>query len=180
MHVHIHVVCLTQGICIGVLISLQTLYIHTYLCICRFTYTCIYILLPHTRNMYKSIDICIDFIHNLHTHTYAYIDIHTYAYICHCLTQEICRGVLISAQTLYIHTYAYPDLDMYAHICRSLTQKSSIGVWTSMGWLRLVGSLKLQISFAKEPYKRDYTLQMHILIYICMHIFVAVSRKKYL
>jgi len=23
-----------------------------------------------------------------------------------------------------------------------------------MGWLRLVGSLKLQVSFAKEPYKR--------------------------
>jgi len=28
-----------------------------------------------------------------------------------------------------------------------------------MGWLRLVGSLKLQVSFAKEPYKRDYVLQ---------------------
>jgi len=25
----------------------------------------------------------------------------------------------------------------------------------AMGWLRLVGSLKLQVSFAKEPYKRD-------------------------
>ena len=28
-----------------------------------------------------------------------------------------------------------------------------------MGWLRLVGSLQLQVSFAKEPYKRDYILQ---------------------
>jgi len=28
-----------------------------------------------------------------------------------------------------------------------------------MGWLRLVGSLKLQVSFAKEPYKRDDILQ---------------------
>jgi len=28
-----------------------------------------------------------------------------------------------------------------------------------MGWLRLVGFLKLQISFAKEPYKRDTILQ---------------------
>ena len=28
-----------------------------------------------------------------------------------------------------------------------------------MGWLRLVGSLKLYVSFAKEPYKRDYILQ---------------------
>ena len=28
-----------------------------------------------------------------------------------------------------------------------------------MGWLRLVRTLKLQVSFAKEPYKRDYILQ---------------------
>jgi len=28
-----------------------------------------------------------------------------------------------------------------------------------MGWLRLVGSFKLQVSFAKEPCKRDNTLQ---------------------
>ena len=28
-----------------------------------------------------------------------------------------------------------------------------------IGWLRLVGSLKLQVSFAKEPYKRDDILQ---------------------
>jgi len=27
-----------------------------------------------------------------------------------------------------------------------------------MGWLRLVGSLKLQVSFAKEPYKKDNIL----------------------
>ena len=28
-----------------------------------------------------------------------------------------------------------------------------------MGWLRSVGSIKLQVSFAKEPYKRDDILQ---------------------
>jgi len=28
-----------------------------------------------------------------------------------------------------------------------------------MGWIRLVGSLKLLFPFAKEPYKRDYVLQ---------------------
>ena len=34
-----------------------------------------------------------------------------------------------------------------------------------MGWLRLVGSLKLQVSFGKEPYKRDYILQTrHIIL----------------
>ena len=34
-----------------------------------------------------------------------------------------------------------------------------------MGWLRLVGSLKSQVSFVKEPYKRDYILQKrHIIL----------------
>ena len=30
-------------------------------------------------------------------------------------------------------------------------------------WLRLVGSLQLQVSFAKEPYKRDYIMQRPII-----------------
>jgi len=33
-----------------------------------------------------------------------------------------------------------------------------------MGWLRLVGSLELHVSFAKEPYKRDCTLQKRRII----------------
>jgi len=33
-----------------------------------------------------------------------------------------------------------------------------------MGWLRLVGSLKVQVSFAKEPYKSDGILQKRHLI----------------
>jgi len=33
-----------------------------------------------------------------------------------------------------------------------------------MGWLRVVGSLKLQVSFAKEPYKRDEILQKRLII----------------
>ena len=38
-------------------------------------------------------------------------------------------------------------------------------VWRShLGWLRLVGSIKLQVFFAKEPYKRDYILQKRPII----------------
>jgi len=33
-----------------------------------------------------------------------------------------------------------------------------------MGWLRLVGSLQLYVSFAKEPCKRDYILQKRLRI----------------
>jgi len=35
---------------------------------------------------------------------------------------------------------------------------------TTMGWLRLGGSLKIQVSFAKEPYKREYILQKRPMI----------------
>jgi len=34
----------------------------------------------------------------------------------------------------------------------------------SMGWLRLVGSLKLLVSLAKEPYKTDDILQKRLMI----------------
>jgi len=40
---------------------------------------------------------------------------------------------------------------IHIHIC--------IDTHLDMGWLRLVGSLKLYVSFAKEPYKRDFVLQ---------------------
>jgi len=33
-----------------------------------------------------------------------------------------------------------------------------------MEWLRLVGSIKLQVSFAKEPYERDDILQKKLKI----------------
>jgi len=34
----------------------------------------------------------------------------------------------------------------------------------NMGWLRFVGSLQIKVSFAKEPYKRDYILQKRPII----------------
>ena len=34
----------------------------------------------------------------------------------------------------------------------------------AMGWLRLVDTLNLQVSFAKEPYKRDDILQKRTII----------------
>ena len=45
------------------------------------------------------------------------------------------------------------------------TLKGDIPNTYNMGWLRFVGSLKLQVSFAKEPYKRDDILQKrHIIL----------------
>jgi len=41
----------------------------------------------------------------------------------------------------------------------TIIRKSHVGMHAHMGWLRLVGSFKLKVSLAKEPYKRDNTLQ---------------------
>jgi len=40
-----------------------------------------------------------------------------------------------------------------------------IGEYFHVGWLRLVGSFKLSVSFAKEPCKRDYVLQKRLIIW---------------
>ena len=49
-------------------------------------------------------------------------------------------------------------------VCQSLAT-------SYMGWLRLVGSLKFQVSFAKEPNKRDYILQKrHIISSSLLHV----------
>ena len=42
--------------------------------------------------------------------------------------------------------------------CNGYTVREKTCMIIHMGWLRLVGSLKLQDSFAKEPYKRDDNL----------------------
>ena len=56
-----------------------------------------------------------------------------------------------------------------------------------LGWLRLVGSLILQVSFAKQPYKRDYILQKRrkisrsLLIVAtphALHVSIGLSRSQ--
>jgi len=65
-----------------------------------------------------------------------------------------------------IYTYIYTCIHICIYTCMYTYEYVQIHVpmATSMGWLRLVGSLKLQVSFAKEPYKRDYVLQKRPII----------------
>ena len=51
----------------------------------------------------------------------------------------------------------------HSHMAHDLCACSSVWV-LHMGLLRLVGSWKLYVSFAKEPYKRDYILQKRPII----------------
>ena len=50
-----------------------------------------------------------------------------------------------------------------------------------MGWLRLVDSLKLLVSFAKEPFKRDNILQKRPIISRSHHVnvFYVLSKLKF-
>jgi len=48
-----------------------------------------------------------------------------------------------------------------------------------MGWLRLVSSIKLQVSFAKEPYKRDYILQKRpVILSILLPVATPCARMQ--
>ena len=79
-----------------------------------------------------------------------YIYIRTYIFIC----TSIHTNLRSTHTHLYTCMYIRPTR---IHILPRM-QKSP------MGWLRLVGSLKLQVSFAKEPYKRDDILQKRLII----------------
>ena len=56
----------------------------------------------------------------------------------------------------------YP-LNMYIHPLDICISAKLINL-DAIGWLRLVGSLKLYVSFAKEPLKRDDILQKRLII----------------
>jgi len=49
-------------------------------------------------------------------------------------------------------------------MCGKKGHGAANGATQSMGWLRLVSSLKLYVSFAKEPCKRDDILQKRPII----------------
>jgi len=48
---------------------------------------------------------------------------------------------------------------IWSTLIMSFVRSDSVRIYSTMGWLWLVGSLKLYVSFAKDPYKRDNILQ---------------------
>ena len=92
---------------------------------------------------------------SIHVHIYKYIRICIHTYICIHIYIYIDLYVLI---LICVYTHVYTYVYAYINIC---THNAHTYVYTHqyMGWLRLVGPLKLYVSFAKEHYKRDYILQ---------------------
>jgi len=91
--------------------------------------------------------------------------------------------ISINATNICLSIYIYIPICIYLQICIYLVASHVTCVYMVMGWLRLVGSLKLQFSFAKEPHKTD-----DILIYIYLiashetYVYMAtffVGKNKY-
>jgi len=61
--------------------------------------------------------------------------------------------------------FVYASCDLDKDLGPSAEQADRhIAIWGGFRWLRLVGSLKLYFSFAKEPYERDDILQKRPII----------------
>jgi len=99
---------------------------------------------------------------------------HVRVFMCMCICMYACMCVRMYVYAcmhvcLYVCMHVCMYLSVYICIC-ACSEHTGIHVCTdvsmnqAMVWLRLVGSLKLYVSFAKEPYKRDHTLQKRPII----------------
>ena len=92
-------------------------------------------------------------------HVYIY-DIYIYMIYIHIY---ICmRHVCIYDIYTYMYIYIY-DIYIY-ETCIHMYDCACASTCLDMRWLRLVGSLKSQVSFTKEPYNRDDILQKRPII----------------
>ena len=95
----------------------------------------------------------------IHTYTHVYIRVHT-IYIC-IIYAHGSKDDLLTSSTVHICIHAYTQ---NRYIYKTHTRNEDYLLDSTIGWLRLVGSLTLQVSFAKEPYKRDCVLQKRPII----------------
>ena len=89
----------------------------------------------------------------------------------------------------HTHTHTYTHTHTHTHIHTHVYTHANISMWPALAiwWRRLVGSFKWYVSFAKEPYKRDYILQKRPIIlrsllivatpYLCFRFFVTVKES---
>ena len=92
-------------------------------------------------SVYSDVCVCIFVIYEL-----------LHAYTRHTYTRTPTHTHIHTTTHTHIHT-TYPD--------SALVQRRVV----RMGWLRLVGSIKLYVSFSKEPYQRDDILQKRPIIF---------------
>ena len=99
--------------------------------------------------------------------------------ICHFRleTVYICVSITLDGRLCIpvYHSLVHSGDCLSVYLCVSLCVR-----YLCMGWLRLVSSLKSYVSFAKDPYKRDYILQKRpiilrsLLIVALPYLFVSI------
>jgi len=78
--------------------------------------------------------------------------------------REICIRIVHESRTMYMSRQVWICVLRFS-VHMSFKGFKCAFERRTMGWLRLVGSLKLYVSFAKEPYKRDDLLQKRPIIW---------------
>jgi len=123
------------------------IYIHKHIYVYKYTY------------IYMCIYKCIHLLIYIYVNIYIYM----YMYVCTCVSMYMSIYICI-----YIYRNGVEKTDNNNSILIQNKYCWDLGRWVYpkyvMGWLRLVGSLKLYVSFAKEPYKRDYILRKGLVI----------------
>jgi len=124
------------------------------LCTCINVYIYIYIY------TYKYIYIYI----YIYIYTYTYI--YMYIYVCHARHNSHVTIWVTRLCHMGDMTYPYEWHDSFTRvtILFHMCNMTRVPILSHMWWLRLVGSLNLCVSFAKEPYKRDKILQKRPII----------------
>ena len=120
-----------------------------------------------------------------HTHTHTQIHIHvrththdhtlflSYAHLQY--TRRTCYAPYLPHRSTLSRSLALSHTHTHKHTHTHTTCAPRL---IAMGWLRLVGSLKWQVSFAKETYKRDDILQKRRIVIVATpyHFCLRTSR----
>jgi len=155
-------VCVCVCVCACVCIYIYIWCVCVHMCVCKRP-------IYEHRDMSTMITVCITYMYtHLCTHTYVpfiysmHTCIHAYWYTC----IFVCAWVYKYICILYVYICEYtrtPYSCVWCHhgfLCMCVPVCLDYG----MGWLQLVGSLKLYVSFAEEPYKRDDILRKRPII----------------
>jgi len=116
----------------------------------------------------------------IHVHMHVYICTHTYRFCCLFHERDSTRTSGPFCLYLYKHILTYicshvnicpyiylKFVHVYADSVALLTNEIRLehpALYVDMGWLWLIGSLKLKVSFAKQPYKKNDILQKRLII----------------
>jgi len=132
------------------------IYQYEYACVYIYTHKDIYIVWGWCHKVCRAIDNRYD--------KYVCLYIYVNMGVCVCIHTDIyiavgrCHG---ACTYKYVCVHIYIHRDTYIAVGRCHEMHRAI---EHMGWLWLVGSIELFVSFAKEPYKRDDILQKRPMI----------------